>query len=522
MHPFRRLTLACALVCVAAPACSSEGALAPALPVLPSAGAAAVVTAPDGRPRVELADGVLEGLWVEGGLRSFLGVPFARPPIGPLRWQPSQPNDAWTGARDASHFAPRCPQPPSSDPLNVETEDCLYLNVWAPPADHPLPVMVWIHGGGNVNGSSSEWPYDGQYLARDHGVVLVSINYRLGVFGFFAADGAANQGLWDQQLALKWVQKNIARFGGDPGNVTIFGESAGSADVCYQIAALGSRGLFHRAVSESGGCTQRQASRDDAQRSAAAFAKRVGCVEGDMLQCLRQKSVLELIDAAAGAPRFSVCVDGTLLPEQSRALFDRGEIAHVPYILGSNTDEGSYWALDATGITDDAQYLQQLMQRFTPPVEPIAELYPRSRFAEAKDPYQAAVSRAWGDRSLVCSTFDVAMRAARAGLPVWLYNFDIPVDDMIGAAHAAEIVFVFGTAMNPSPEWRATSQRMQRYWSNFAKTGDPNGGDLLRWPAASESANVRINFGIESTIVDDFRAKECAFWRARYDGAFAM
>lgn len=480
---------------------------------------------PELRPRATVEDGMLEGLWLDSGLRAFLGVPFARPPVGALRWQSPQPSEAWTGVRDASQMSARCPQPPSTDPLNVSTEDCLYLNVWAPPLEHAeraLPVMVWIHGGGNVNGSTSEWAYDGQYLARNHGVVLVSIQYRLGVFGFFGAEGVGNQGLMDQQLALQWVQKNIARFGGDPGNVTIFGESAGSADVCYQVAAPGSRGLFHRAISESGGCTSKQASRDDAQRAVMAFAKRVGCGEGDMLGCLRGKSVVELIDAAAAGPRFGIFVDGTFLPEQARALFDRGEIARVPYILGSNTDEGSYWALDAVGITDDAQYLQELMKRFTPPVEPIAELYPRSRFAEAKDPYRAAVSRAWGDRSLVCGTFDVAMRAAHAGLPVWLYNFDIPLDDNIGAAHAAEIAFAFGSLPNPSPEWLAVSRRMQQYWTDFAKTGNPNGADLLNWPQASESVNVRINFGLESTLVNDFRSRECAFWRARADMAFTM
>jgi para-nitrobenzyl esterase len=483
------------------------------------------------RPRVELDDGALEGTWVTGGVRAFLGIPFARPPIGPLRWQPPQPNEPWTGVRDASRFGDRCPQPPSSDPLNVATEDCLYLNVWAPQTATKLPVMIWIHGGGNVNGSSSELAYDGQYLAGQHGIVLVSVNYRLGVFGFFgaaelAAEGerSGNQGMWDQQLAMQWVQQNIEQFGGDPNTVTIFGESAGSTDVCLHVAAPQSRGLFHRAISESGGCTTFRSGAATAQRTAARFATQLGC-SSDVLSCLRQKSVTELIDgASAFGGGFGPFVDGAFLPEQPRALFDRGDIAKVPYILGSNTDEGSYWALDATGITSDEQYLQELGKRFTPPIEPIAELYPRSRFADAKDPYQAAISRAWGDARLVCGTFDVGVRAAAAGMPVHMYNFDIPVDDVIGAAHAAEIVFVFGTLANFNPNWSsealAVSQHMRAYWTNFAKTGDPNGGELSQWPALTDQENVRMNFALSSSLVTDFRKPECEFWRSRFDAAF--
>ena len=367
MHPLLRLALATSIACLTA-CSSSEAAPETSLPAASGAGAPATAPAvplpdsPDGRPRVAIADGTLEGLRIDGGVRAFLGIPFARPPVGALRWQRPQANEPWQDARDASHFGPRCPQPPSSDPLDVASEDCLYLNVWTPAVDRPLPVMVWIHGGGNVNGSSFEPAYDGQFLARDYGIVLVSINYRLGVFGFFGAAGlaaesgsAGNQGLWDQQLALHWVQKNIARFGGDASNVTIFGESAGSADVCYHVAAPGSRGLFQRAISESGGCTSRVADADSAQRTAAAFAERMGCTGADALACLRSKSVRELVDGAAAAGRFPISVDGVFLPEQPRALFDRGDIARVPYILGSNTDEGSYWALDAVGISDDAK-----------------------------------------------------------------------------------------------------------------------------------------------------------------------
>ncbi len=482
-------------------------------------------------PRVTVEQGELEGLWVSGGVRAFLGIPFAKPPTGDLRWAAPEPADAWEHVRDAKALSVRCPQPPSSDRLNVASEDCLYLNVWTPPETGKLaPVMVWIHGGGNVNGSATEWVYDGGNLAREFGVVLVTVNYRLGVFGFFApaADSgesiaiAGNQGLWDQQRALRWVKDNIEVFGGDRGSVTIFGESAGSTDVCMHMASPHSRGLFHRAISQSGGCTTLRGGLESARRATAALGTRIGCGEGEgALACLREKSIVELVDAAAVGGGFNVIVDGDFMPEQPRALFDRGEIADVPYMLGSTTDEGSYWTLDDTGITDDAQYLEALRRRFPEPAEPIAELYPASRFAEAKNPYQAALTRAWGDYRLVCSTQDVAVRALAAGRAVFTYNFDVPIDETLGAAHAAEIVFVFGTSMIETPETARVTERMQTYWTQFARHGDPNHPDVLEWPRNSEAdPDIRINFALESTIIPDFRKPECDFWRATYDRAF--
>jgi para-nitrobenzyl esterase len=280
--------------------------------------------------------------------------------------------------------------------------------------------------------------------------------------------------------------------------------------------------LFHRAVSQSGGCTSLRGTLAGAQRLAARFGERLGCTGSDALACLRGKSLVELVDgAAAFGSSFNVAVDGMFMPEQPRALFDRGEVARVPYMLGSTTDEGSYWTLEDTGITNDEQYLDLLRKRYEEPVEPIAELYPASKFASSKNPYQAALSRIWGDSRLVCPTYDVAVRAFALGVPVYLYNWDIPVDDVIGAAHASELVFVFGTNLAFTPETMPVSEWMQRYWTNFAKTGDPNGENLLTWPKLSDpAADVRMNFGLTSTIIPDFRGPECAFWRARADAAF--
>src|SRR5882672_528018 len=272
-------------------------------------GSGLVVTLGDGQVQADLV----------GSARRFLKIPFAKPPVGDLRWKAPVPNDPWTGVRHETDFSDACPQNMSQQGPASNHEDCLYLNVWAPElAPSKAPVMVWFHGGGNFAGSTRDnvpttmqlW-YDGQFFAARHGVVLVTTNYRVGAMGFFPHPALAaehsplgNQGLFDQRAALQWVQKNIAAFGGDPGNVTIFGESAGSADVCYHVAS-GVEGLFHRAISESGGCASttiggtRQPTAAGAATGMAAFTKTMGCdTVADPLACLRAKSVDEILKNA--------------------------------------------------------------------------------------------------------------------------------------------------------------------------------------------------------------------------------
>jgi para-nitrobenzyl esterase len=491
---------------------------------------------PSAAPSVSIDDGALNGTLV-GTTRQFLGIPYAKPPLGELRWQPPQPNDKWPKARAATTFGKRCAQPNSAVLMNApsEDEDCLYLNVWAPEASEPLPVMVWIHGGGNTNGSASEpvpyvgsgFFYEGRSLA-EKGVVVVTFNYRLGVFGFLdhaALEGAGgNQGLHDQQAALEWVKKNIAAFGGDPENVTIFGESAGSYDVCAHVASPKSRGLFHKAISQSGGCTTLLASKETAQKQGASLAAKLGCGgdDAEALTCLREKGVAELLAAATpDVGAFGPSLDGEFLPDQPRSLFDRGEIAKVPYILGSNTDEGTLFVA-ASQVADEAAYEAALTSQFgAERVEAIATLYPPSKF-EGANPFKAALARVVGDARLVCTTYDSALRAVAAGSTVYAYNYDIPtpIGDL-GATHGAELTSVFGTSPSFTPASKAASEQIQRYWTNFAKTGNPNGGSDLEWPELTADANVRINLALEPSLVTDFRAEECAFWRAGYDKQFA-
>lgn len=493
-------------------------------------------------PVVEVASGKLEGAWIhDGAVRSFLGVPYAKPPVGELRWQPPQKPESWKDTRSATEYGGRCAQLESTTLMNAasDNEDCLYLNVWAPKAadrDNLLPVMFWIHGGGNVNGSASEpvpyadsgYFYTGENLADEQDVVVVSLNYRLGVFGFLAHAGlsdegsrSGNQGLWDQVFALEWVRDNIEAFGGDPDLVTIFGESAGSFDVCGHVASPETRGLFAQAISQSGGCTTLQPTRVEAEAAADELAKQVDCDQADdVLGCLRDKSVDELLMAASKlSTRFAPHVDGAFWPEQPRDLFDSGDVADVPYVLGSNTDEGTLFTLNA--MIDSEQELEAALKPLVDaPLEQVLEHYPLSEFEHEDKPYQAALARIVGDARLVCSTYDSAVRYAQTGAPTYMYNFDIPANiPGLGATHGSELVYVFGSSSNLSKDQEAAAKRIRTYWANLAKHGDPNGDDLKEWPEFGEQ-DVRLNFALETSVVHDFRASQCEFWRGIYDAQF--
>lgn len=498
-------------------------------------------------PHVTLADGELAGS-SEAGIQQFLGIPYAKPPIGELRFRRAQPNAAWSGVRAATTFGPRCAQNESTVLMNAASadEDCLYVNVWTPELtpQKPLPVMFWIHGGGNQNGSANEPVpytntglfYTGQHLAKKQGVVVVTLNYRLGAFGFLthpaldAEEGgtSGNQGLWDQNLALQWVKTHIAKFGGDPENVTIFGESAGSLDVCLHVASPKSKGLFAKAISQSGGCTTRNTLKSEAATQLTPVAAALGCTGDDVLGCLRKKSTAELLaQSSAGGGRFANIVDGELIPKQPRELFDSGDVAKVPYILGSNTDEGTLFTL-GTPVSNETE-LRAALTKSLPnsDLDKVLEVYPLSQFADQKNPPQAALARILGDAQLVCSTWDAAARMAKLGGGVWMYNFDVPVtiaampDLGLGASHGAELVYVFQTSPTFAPENVSLSDTIQTYWANFAKTGDPNAGSLLAWPAFDEARSARINFALQPTIAEGFRKAECEFWRQGYEARFA-
>ncbi len=510
--------------------------------------------------QIALPDGVVIGE-VDGSTRRFLGIPFAAPPTGERRWRAPQPPEPWDAALDATEFSAACPQLGSlTSPASSENEDCLYLNVWAPepaPAS-ALPVMLWFHGGSNITGSTGDTIpfvdpptlfYDGRGLVEEAGVVVVTANYRLGVMGFFthealsAEEGSAagNQGLLDQRMAMQWVADNIAAFGGDPDNITIFGESAGAFDVCFHVASPGSRGFFHRAISQSGGCTTALRTRETAEAEANVFADAMGCGDAaDVAACLRAVPVADLLMGApvdgaqeglpggdlyaGGTPRwqFTPIVDGTVLPEQPRALFASGDVADVPYLLGSNSDEGTLFHVLQTPVTTEEEYLAALERRFGSELAvQVAAEYPTSAFDSPQD----ALERVTGDAALVCSTRDTAKRASDAGLPVFVYNFarPIPIPALapldLRATHGAEIAYVFGS-VGPDligEEDLALSSVMRRYWGRFAADGDPNGDGDPTWPAFSSMSDTRLNLDVTLGTVDDFRSDVCAFWESVYD-----
>ena len=510
---------------------------------------------------VTVSGGQLRG-HTEGKATAFLGIPYAKPPTGDLRWKPPVKPDPWTGVLEAASYGKRCAQNanPTLQTASSTDEDCLYLNVWTPDsAASKLPVMVWFHGGGNTGGSASDpvpfadggYFYTGANLSAE-GVVVVSLNYRLGVFGFFShpalgAEGskAGNQGLWDQRLALQWVQDNVARFGGDPSNVTIFGESAGSFDVCMHVASPQTPALFEHAISESGGCTTHQTALTDAQATALTFAAGVGCGSGDggadSLSCLRGLTAAALlganVDAGGGMlGPFGPVVDGDFLTDQPRTLYKGGKIAKVPYLLGSNEDEGTLFEIGKTPVTDQPGLTAALTTQYGADAgAALASLYPVSDFDGGQpNPYQAVLTRIFGDELLVCSTYDSALLAAGQGSDVYMYNFDMPVsvpglvgsmpgEIYLGASHGSELPFVFGT----SPLFASDSMQLgisqlaERYWTRFAKSGDPNGAMDLAWPKFSASNDQRMDFQLPApSVVTGFRSAECAFWISEYESQF--
>jgi para-nitrobenzyl esterase len=555
LQALSRIALAMALL-----GCGTDEPAASPAPVSPDAGSPEDSGIQRGTT-ISLTSGKIEGS-AEGGARRFLGIPYAEPPVGSLRWKAPVKSAGWSTLRRATEFGGRCAQTASLQTgTGTDNEDCLYLNVWTPdPApERPLPVMFWIHGGGNQNGSTSDSVptlspprlfYDGQSFAANHGVVLVSVNYRLGVFGYLAhpalsAEGSpsGNQGLLDQRLALEWVRDNIAAFGGDPQNVTIFGESAGARNVCFHVVSPGSKGLFHRAISQSGDCTGKIPTRAEAEVQAVDYVAAIGCSQvADVLDCLRGKpaSALmipeQLVGAApdpvpggsgysGGTPRweFRPVVDGTVVPKMPRDLFTEGAIAKVSYLMGTNTEEGALSHLTAPAAATEADYLLALERRFGSFGSRVAAAYPASDFPSPN----AALIRVSTDFRYACAVQDFAARATRAGLSVYAYNFDLPyaipgLGTTLGPAHGAELTFVFNSL---APEqWpannQAISELMQGYWSRLARSGDPNGNGAPEWTAFSSERGNRLNLDLDPNPVEAFRAERCALWIEYYDSLF--
>lgn len=479
--------------------------------------------------QVKVAGGTLAGVVEKSGVRSFKGVPFGAPPVGPHRWRPPQPVANWQGVRKADKFGPRCMQRAVFGDMNFRSdgmsEDCLYLNVWTPAktGKERLPVLVYFYGGGFIAGDGSEPRYDGESMATK-GIVAVTLSYRLGVFGFMAHpeltaesphQSSGNYALFDQLAALKWVEQNIAAFGGDPRRVTIAGESAGSISVSAQMATPLAKGLIAGAIGESGsilGALPATPLRDGEQNG-VKFGEAIGKRN---LAELRAMPAAELLEATAkpGLPRFSPVVDGWFFPKSPYEIYAAGEHSRVPLLAGVNSEESGYFAILGREKPTVENYRAALERLYPGRSADIFRLYPASNETEVMDSAQALAS----DRFISHSTWRWTDVVTRTGAPsTYYYLYTRPRPAMRpemgnaqaglaggvirnptpsatpprpgprGAAHSAEIEYAMGNlATNTVYAWTAedyqVSRLMQEYFANFIKTGDPNGKGLPAWP----------------------------------------
>jgi len=483
-------------------------------------------------PRVTTANGIVEGTFnTSTKVNSYKGIPFALPPVGELRWKAPQPPANWSGVRKADHFSHMPMQKHIySDMIfraDTMSEDCLYLNVWTPTrsATANLPVLVYFYGGGFSAGDGSEARYDGESMAQK-GIVAVTINYRLGIFGFFAHPelsaetsyhGSGDYGLLDQNAALVWVKKNIAAFGGDPDHITIAGESAGSIAVSGQMASPLSRNLIVGAIGESGAMikpTLPAVPLAEAEQIGTTFQQKVGARSLADLRAIPAAQLLD--DAKPGNYRLTETVDGYFLPKTVTEIFEAGEQAHVPLLVGWNSAEIPYMAFTGGDMPTPENYAKKVGQQFHADSATVLSLYPgatqdeviKSATALASDRFIAYATWKWAD-----------LQANTGGKPVYRYLFSTPRPEaagappanklphpMVGASHASEIEFALGNLGSDkvfpwTPDDYKVSAAMEAYFANFVKTGDPNGAGLPKWtPNTKGSPVMFMNIDVVSKL----------------------
>jgi para-nitrobenzyl esterase len=458
-------------------------------------------------------------LSADGKVKVFLGIPYAAPPVGPLRWKPPQPPVPWNEVRDATKYGARCMQSGFFKITFLDpgpSEDCLTINVWSPPQKDAskLPVMVWIYGGGFVDGGTSEARTNGENLGK-RGVVVVSMNYRLNIFGFFATHelaeespqhAAGNYGLLDQSAAIRWVQKNISEFGGDPAKIVIFGESAGSVSVSAQMASPLTRQIITGAVGESGGAVGKTSvpfpDLASKEKEDEKFAK--SALHADNLAALRAMSAEDLASKSApkliGGGKFTPNIDGYFLTEPVPATFSAGKQAQIPILVGWNADETSFESAAKLPNFGPPNLNVLLVQKFGFHAAEASKVFPATNNQDAikaADDLSAAEFVVFG----TWAWLEAQVKTGNA--PVYRFQFDLGVpaepghNAPTGAYHSDEIDYVFGTLdTRQGTKWRpedyALSEKMQTYWTNFAKTGDPNASGLPTWPKYGPGDNWQV------------------------------
>ena len=487
--------------------------------------------------QLTIANGTIEGEFdIKTNIQSFKGIPFAQPPVGDLRWKAPQPVTNWNGVKQTKKFGPRAIQSNVFGDMGFRSdgmsEDCLYLNVWSPAksANEKLPVLVYFYGGGFAAGDGSESRYDGENMAKK-GIVTLTVNYRLGIWGFFSHPeltkespnrASGNYGLLDQNAALKWVQANISKFGGDPKRVTIAGESAGSIAVSAQMASPLSKGLIAGAIGESGGSifpTLAPVPLAEAEKTGLEYAQKIGATS---LKNLREMSTLELYQKSLGSSLgvFKTTIDGYFLTKTLPETFEAKQQAMIPLLLGWNSEEMTYRALTAGKDISNETYIQKVKELYGKKADEVLKLYPTGTLEVTE---QSATDLS-GDRFIAYSTwkwFDLHRKNSTQ--PVYRYYYTHPRPEMRdnsleaglaggvikknsntpkapipkGAVHSAEIEYAMGNlAGNKDYAWTesdyAVSETMLNYFANFIKTGNPNGDKLPVWPMAKNEEKPEI------------------------------
>jgi para-nitrobenzyl esterase len=501
-------------------------------------------------PIVAITSGQIRGTVLTSGRAEFLGIPFAQPPVGERRWQAPVPPTPWSGVRDAKRFGAPCAQNVAGDwnqhDAESSSEDCLYLNVMTPqwPLKKPFPVMFWIHGGANTAGTASSELYKDGTLV-EHGIVLVTANYRLGVFGFFshseltrqsAHHSSGNYALLDQIAALEWIRDNIREFGGDPNNVTVFGQSAGALDTGLLMTSPPARSLFQKAIEESGTVLLAQPQPlSTAEQGGIKFAERLGAPASDPIKYLRSLSTSDLLKAALvseqnhapganDAPDYHSWpnIDGWVFPRSPAAVFAEGQESAIPMITGNNTREFD--------IPNPPDQLRQWITAVYGDLAPKAfEVYGLANGGGGNaDPFYGSAAGQWSaDFMFRCPATRVAAWRSATHHPTYEYQFEraIPGQEAQGAVHSADLPYVFGffpKSGNISGAFGETDYKLadsiEKYWTNFARTGNPNGSGLTHWLRYDGSEGY-VSFAEDGQVVSHSRLRQvqCEIYRESVD-----
>lgn len=503
---------------------------------------------PSAEPGVAtVAEGLVRGVH-EGKTWVFRGVPYAAPPTGDRRWKAPEAPACIEGVLDAASFGPVCPQIDTKAMAPVGSEDCLTLNIWTPddvfgaPQAAPVPVLFFIHGGANIQGSASE-PllggkpiYDGKRLSEATHSMVVTIQYRLGPLGFLAlpelsaeapSKASGNYGLLDQIAALTWVRDNIGALGGDAGRVMLFGESAGALDTCALLASPAAKGLFSAALMQSGGCIASPIAAAEAAMSARVNSESTCGGEADRLACLRAKTAAEILQEIPGSSgiggvnvgsdpaSYAPIVDGAVLPAAPLDAIEAGTHNHVPFGIGTNAEELA--KMLAVQVSTEAEYTMVITASFGPIAQDVLAAYPAGDYATP----QEALVAVYSDLRFTCPARKIARSMANSQTePVWRYFFTRRPKTIMGSApasHAIELPYVFGTlsditGFSPDPADLELSGSMMGYWGNFAAKGDPNGGSLSAWPKYDAAMDSHLVLDSPISSGQGVREAQCDFW----------